>query len=121
MTSKQKTILVVDDEQDILEFLQELLEMKGYSVAITDKAEHIEKQLDENPPDLIILDVLLPGRDGREIVRGLKSREETRHVPVIMFSAYPDAETTSLAAGADDFLVKPFGVKKLLAIIARHI
>ena len=121
MQSKQKKILVVDDEPDILEFLQELLEQEGYTVAITDKAEYIEKLHDGGLPDLILIDVLLSGKDGREIVKHLKSQEETRYIPVIMFSAHPNAEETARAAGADDFVAKPFEMDEVLAKIAKHV
>ncbi len=121
MQYKQKKILVVDDDPDIVEFLQELLVQEGYSATITDKAEYVEKLHDSGLPDLIIIDVLLSGKDGREIVKQLKSQEETRHIPVIMFSAHPGAEKTARAAGADDFVAKPFEIDEVLAKIAKHI
>jgi DNA-binding response OmpR family regulator len=121
MRSKQKKILVVDDEPDILEFLQELLEGEGYTVAITDKAEYVEKLRAGGLPDLILIDVLLSGKDGRKIVKHLKSQEATRHVPVIMFSAHPSAEETVMVAGADDFVAKPFELEEVLAKIAKHV
>ncbi|MFL5663740.1 MAG: PleD family two-component system response regulator [Ktedonobacteraceae bacterium] len=121
MQSKQKKILVVDDEIDILAFLQELLEQEGYIVATTDKAEYVERLHNGGLPDLILLDVLLSGKDGREIVKRLKSQEETRHIPVIMFSAHPNAEKTSQVAGADDFMTKPFEMDELLAKVAHYL
>ena len=122
MQGKQKKILLVDDEPDILEFLQELLEQEGYTVAITDKAEYVEKlHNDGGLPDLILIDILLSGKDGCEIVKHLKSQEETRHVPAIMFSAHPSAEETARAAGADDFVAKPFEMDEILAKIAKHV
>jgi DNA-binding response OmpR family regulator len=121
MRSKQKKILVVDDEPDILEFLQELLEGEGYTVAITDKAEYVEKLRAGGLPDLILIDVLLSGKDGRKIVKYLKSQEATRHVPVIMFSAHPSVEETVKVAGADDFVAKPFELDEVLAKIAKHV
>ena len=121
MQSKQKKILVVDDEPDILEFLQELLEQEGYTVAITDKAEYVEKLHDGDLPDLILIDVLLSGKDGYEMVKHLKSQEETKHIPAIMFSAHPSAEETARAAGADDFVAKPFEMDEILAKIAKHV
>ena len=121
MQNRQKKILLVDDEPDIVEFLQELLEEEGYTVAITDKAEYLEKLHHGGSPDLILIDVLLSGKDGREIVKHLKSQEETRHIPVIMFSAHPGAEKTARAAGADDFVAKPFEIDEVLAKIAKHI
>jgi DNA-binding response OmpR family regulator len=121
MGSKQKKILVVDDEPDILEFLQDLLEGEGYTVSITDKAEYVEKLETGGLPDLILIDILLSGKDGRKIVKHLKSQEATRHVPVIMFSAHPSAEETVKVAGADDFVAKPFELDEVLAKIAKHV
>src|SRR5690348_2276001 len=100
----QKKILVVDDDPDILEFLQVILEEEGYTVATTDKGDYVGKLHDGELPTLILLDILLSGRDGREIVKSLKSHKETKHIPVIMFSAHPSAETTARACGADDFI-----------------
>ena len=120
MQSKRKKILVVDDEPDILEFLQVILEEEGYLVLTSQKAEYLEQLHNGGLPDLILLDVLLSGKDGREIVKYLKSQEETRDIPVIMFSAHPSAEETARAAGADDFLAKPFDIDVLLAKIAHY-
>ena len=119
MGSKQKKILVVDDETDILEFLQDLLEGEGYSVSITNEAEYVEKLDAGGLPDLILIDVFLSGRDGRKIVKHLKSQEATRHVPVIMFSAQTSVEETVKVAGADDFVAKPFELDEVLAKIAK--
>jgi CheY-like chemotaxis protein len=120
MQSKQKKILVVDDEPDILEFLRELLRQEGYSVMITYRAESVEMLREIDLPDLILIDVFLSGKDGREVVKYLKSQEKTRQIPVIMFSAHPSAEETARAAGASDFVAKPFEIDGLLAKIASH-
>ena len=120
MQTRQRKILVVDDEPDILEFLQELLELEGYSVTTTKKSDYLETLSNGEMPDLILLDVFLSGKDGREIVKHLKSQQETRHIPVLMFSAHPSAEETALAAGADAFLAKPFEIDELLAKIAHY-
>ena len=121
MERKQKKVLIVDDDPDILEFLHELLTDEGYMAIITDKAEYLEKLHYDALPDLFLVDVLLSGRDGREIVKYLKSQEQTRHIPVIMFSAHPGAEQTTRAAGADDFLAKPFEIDDLLTRIEKYI
>ena len=121
MQSKQKKILVVDDEPDIVEFVQVILEEEGYAVAITDKCECLEKLQDDGLPDLILLDVLLSGKDGWKIVEFLKSQEETKHIPIIMFSAHPSAEETAQQAGAEDFIAKPFSIDVLLSKIARYL
>ncbi len=114
MRSTQKKLLVVDDEPDILEFLQIIFEEAGFLVVTTDKTDNVEKFSDGGLPDLILLDMLLSGKDGREIVKHLKSQEKTKHIPVIMFSAHPSAKETALAAGADDFVEKPFDIDTLL-------
>jgi DNA-binding response OmpR family regulator len=121
MQSTPKRIFIVDDEQDILEFLQVILEEEGYSVVTSDKGEFLEQLHNGVLPHLILLDVLLSGKDGREIVKYLKSQEETKSIPVIMFSAHPSAEKTSRQAGADDFLAKPFNIDDLLAKIAHYL
>jgi len=119
MQSKGKKILVVDDESDILEFLQIILEEEGYDVLTSDKGEFLEQLHNGGLPNLILVDVLLSGKDGREIVKHLKSQDETKHIPVIMFSAHPSAEETAKQAGAEDFLAKPFDVDVLLTKIVR--
>jgi DNA-binding response OmpR family regulator len=113
-----KKILVVDDEPDILEFVQAILEDEGYMVATTSKGEYVETLHNGGLPDLIVLDVLLSGKDGRAIARQLKSQENTKRIPIIMFSAHPSAEQTALEAGADDFIAKPFEIDNLLEKIA---
>lgn len=116
-----KRILIVDDEPDILEFLQVILEEEGYTVVTSDKAEYLEQLHNGGLPHLILVDVLLSGKDGREIVKYLKSQEETKVIPIIMFSAHPSAEQTALKAGAEDFLAKPFDIDVLLAKIAQYL
>src|SRR5436309_1797698 len=121
MQDRKKKILVVDDEPDILDFLQIILEEEDYRVMTTEKAEYVEKLHDGGLPDLILLDVLLSGKDGREIVKHLKSQEETKHIPVIMLSAHPSSEQAARVAGADDFVAKPFEIDLLLAKIASYL
>ena len=119
MSNDQRKILVVDDEPDILEFLQEILEEEGFAVVTTDRGEYVENLGNGCLPDLILLDIWLSGKDGRDIVKYLKSQEKTKYVPVIMFSAYPNAQEMVLKAGADDFIAKPFEIEALLAKIGR--
>jgi DNA-binding response OmpR family regulator len=120
MQSKGKKLLVVDDDTDILQFLQLIFEDEGYEVQTSTKGQYLEQLHNGGLPDLIFLDVFLSGRDGREIVKYLKSQEETKDIPVIMASAHPKAEPTARAAGADDFLAKPFNIDELLATVAKY-
>ena len=113
-----KRILVVDDEPDILECLKIILEMENYEVIVSDNGEFLEQLSHSELPHLIIVDVLLSGKEGRTLVKQLKSQKETRHIPIIMISAHPSAYEISRQAGADSFLAKPFNIDKLLATIA---
>ena len=118
---RQKRILVVDDEPDIIAFLQELLEQESYIVAITTRGERVEQHHGRELPDLILLDAFLSDKNGRDIVKHLKDQEETRHIPIIMFSAHPGAKKMAQEAGADDFMAKPFEIGALLTNIASHL
>lgn len=121
MQNTPKCIHVVDDEPDILDFLRVILEEEGYTVVTSEKGDYLE-QLDHGElPHLILLDVLLSGKDGREIVKHLKRHQETKHIPVIMFSAHPNAEETVRQAGANDFLAKPFNIDVLLEKIDHYL
>jgi len=122
MEKRAKKILVVDDDPDILDALQLALEDAGYEVTTTEKGEYAENLRDTNGglPDVIILDVLLSGKDGRIICQRLKSQEDTKHIPVLMMSAHPNAHQSSKAVGADDFLAKPFDIDELLDKVAEY-
>ena len=115
--SQKQSILVVDDDPDILDFLHDLLELEGYRVAVSMKGEYLETLPNGDLPGLILLDMHLSGRDGREIVKHLKKQEETKLIPIIMISAHPSAEETTRQAGADAFLEKPFQIEVLLEMV----
>lgn len=107
-------ILVVDDDIDILSVMEILLTMKGFEVEVTAKGENTFPKIETFNPDLIILDVLISGHDGRTICKQLKANEATKNIPVIMFSAHPGAAATIADYGADDFISKPFDVNDLI-------
>lgn len=121
MQNGHKKIVVMDDDPDIIEFLQVILEEEGYAVLTSDGDEFLEQLHEGSLPDLILVDVLLTGKDGREIAKHLKSQEETKRIPVIMFSANPSSEQKAREAGADDFLTKPFEIDDLLAKVANYL
>jgi CheY-like chemotaxis protein len=120
MKSEQKKILVVDDDPDILEVVQLLLEGEGYLTWTATEAKSIDRLLSFQL-DLILLDVLLAGSDGRVISKRLKSQETTRHIPIVLMSAHVSARATLAAAQADDFIAKPFEVNALLTTIHKYI
>lgn len=117
MEKKSQKILIVDDEPDILLFLREILEDEGYDVETSADGALIENLQAHDLPDLILLDMLLSGRDGRELAKYLKARRETSEIPVVMISAHPTARESALAAGANFFLAKPFDLAYLLDMI----
>jgi len=122
MEQQAKKILVVDDDPDILDALRFMLEDSGYEVTTSEKGDYAENLHDTNGglPDVIILDVLLSGKDGRLICQKLKGQDETRHIPIIMISAHPNARQSVTAVGADDFVAKPFDMDELLVKIAKY-
>jgi CheY-like chemotaxis protein len=112
-------ILVIDDDLGILEALDALLQEEGYRTEVSTKnGEYVEASIERELPDLIILDILLSGHDGREICKRLKSDERTRHIPVMLISAHIKGEASAMEAGADAFLAKPFDISDLLDKVA---
>ena len=117
---KEKRILVIDDDQAILDSLELLLEDEGYIVQTSVKnGEYVDAAIENGPPDLILLDILLSGHDGRTICKKLKSQDNTRHIPVLLISAHPDAKAMADEAGADGFVAKPFDIDALLGEVDR--
>jgi len=109
-----KKILLIDDDPDVITVLQLLLKKKGYEVATANREEEAYSQVSLFQPDLIVLDVLLSGVDGRIICKKLKNTQASKHIPIIMFSAHPSAQKNMEDFGADDFLPKPFESNKLI-------
>jgi len=109
-----KKVLIVDDDPDILEALEFTFDASGYDVKTASKSAGIYKLIDIYKPNVMILDVLLSGSDGRIICRKLKSSEKTKHTPIIMISAHPDAKRSTMEAGADEFVAKPFDIYNLI-------
>lgn len=115
----EKTILAVDDEEHILELVAYNLEKEGYHVLKADNGEDALKLLDEKKVDLILLDWMLPGIDGIEVLKNVRANTRIRHLPVIMLTAKGDeiSKVVGFEVGADDYLSKPFGVHELQARI----
>jgi len=113
----REKILVVDDERDILELISYNLARDGYTVETVASGEEALVQTLRFGPDLIILDLMLPGLDGLEVCRRLKRRDSTRHIPIVMLTAKSEDSdiVTGLEVGADDYVTKPFSPKVLIA------
>lgn len=110
-------ILVVDDEEDILEFVRYNLAKEGYQIICIESGEDCVKTAREKLPDLIILDIMLPGIDGLDVCKILRGDSKTQHIPIIMLTAKGDEADiiTGLELGADDYIVKPFSPRVLNA------
>lgn len=113
----QPTVLVVEDEAAQREVLAYNLEAEGYGVARAENGEEALMLVEEHAPDLIVLDWMLPNVSGIEICRQLKTKPETRNVPIIMLSARSEEvdRVRGLETGADDYVVKPYSVVELMA------
>jgi DNA-binding response OmpR family regulator len=119
-----KKILVIDDDEGILDALQLMLTGAGYDVEATvnvEYAEKLNKKTNGGLPDLIILDMLLSGKDGREVCKKLKEKKDTKSIPILMISAHPKAQNSVKNVGADDFLQKPFDMYEVLRVIEKKI
>lgn len=118
-SSMPKRILVVDDERDILDLLQYTLETEGYEIVTALDGDTTIELAESEPVDLIILDIMLPGKDGWEVLREIRRNPETHHIPVIFLTAKDSEvdEVVGLELGADDYIVKPISIRKLQARI----
>lgn len=110
-------ILIVEDEEPLALILRYNLEAEGYAVEAVARGDEAETRLQEEVPDLILLDWMLPGLSGIELCRRLRMRPQTERLPVIMLTARgEEAERIrGLATGADDYVVKPFSIPELMA------
>jgi len=111
------TLLAVEDEEDILEVLRYNLEQEGYRVVGALSGEEAQRLIRSEPPDLILLDLMLPGLGGLDLCRILKQNEKTRHIPIIMLTAKSEEAdvVAGLEMGAEDYVTKPFSPRVLTA------
>ena len=115
--NKQKNIVIVDDEIDILEILKINIERNNYKAYCFQDGESAISHILKNLPDLIILDLMLPGIDGFDICRLLKNKDLTKNIPILILSAKGEESDIikGLELGADDYVTKPFSAKVLSA------
>lgn len=114
---KARTVLVVDDEEHILELVRYNLEMNGFEVRTADTGEEALEIISGGSVDMVLLDVMLPGIDGMEVLRKIRSKEADSMLPVIMVTAKGEEinKVLGLEVGADDYISKPFGIYELVA------
>ncbi|MEA5550464.1 hybrid sensor histidine kinase/response regulator [Anabaena cylindrica UHCC 0172] len=113
---KVDRILAVDDTRDNLILVQTILESEGYEIdLVSDGATALQKVL-QSPPDLILLDVMMPGMDGYEVTRRIRHNADLSYIPILLITAFHESSVVEgLDAGADDFIRKPFDTDELLA------
>lgn len=113
----RRNILVVEDEDDILELVQYNLTKSGFAVTAVTSGEEALKAVSTRHPDLVLLDLMLPGVDGLEVCKSLKQDPRTKSIPVVMLTAKGEESdiVTGLELGADDYITKPFSPKVLIA------
>ncbi len=115
----EKVILAIDDEEHILELLSYNLEQNGYRVFTATSGEEGLEILEKENIDLMLLDIMLPGMDGMEVLKSVRNSRENSHIPVIMLTAKGEEinKVLGLEVGADDYVSKPFGIYELMARI----
>lgn len=120
-----KKILIVDDEPELLDLVGLRLESFGYAVMKASDGKKAMELLTKEIPDLILLDVMMPGKDGYEVCNEIKSEERLSRIPIILFTAKPEQKEKLKSnynfIAADDFIVKPFEPEDLLLKIKRFI
>ena len=107
-------LLIIDDSQDLLLMMKKILERSGHIVKTLTNADNICEEIHQFNPDLLILDILLAGADGREICSILKKAADTQNLRILAFSASPKNSSDYRSYHADDFMEKPFDIKILL-------
>jgi two-component system, OmpR family, response regulator MtrA len=117
------TLLVVDDDIELLKMLNHILTQEGYHVIPCTSAREALTVLDDTLPDLLLLDVMMPDMDGLTLCETLRQRETTKHLPMLLLTAYKDTDRipAALNAGADDYIRKPFVPRELLARLRAHL
>lgn len=117
MSTRKTTLLVIEDDPDIVELLRYNLEREGYRVLVATDGERGLADAAKHQPELVLLDLMLPGLDGLEVCRRLRAQEGTRDTPVLMLTAKSEEADVviGLEMGADDYLAKPFSPRELLA------
>lgn len=120
VTVEEKTILIVEDEADLAELLRYNFEREGYVCRCVTAGDEALAAIRKSPPDLVLLDRMLPGVSGDEVVRRVKGDPATARIPVLVLTAKveEDEQLVGFALGADDYVTKPFSVKVLLARMA---
>lgn len=115
-----KKVLIVDDNASILEVMEIMLRDAGYTVKTESDPAMVKTSIHEFIPDLILLDLWMPGINGINIIKDLKNKKSTKKIPVIIISALNGAEENARKIGASDFIAKPFDMDLMLEMVKKH-
>ena len=123
MDNSQYSVVIVDDTPENIRLLAQLLSEQGYHVRSAPNGERALATVRKERPDLILLDILMPGIDGYEVCRQLKADDQLKNVPVIFISALNEAfdKVSAFSAGGVDYVTKPFQVEEVLARVQTHL
>lgn len=117
-------ILIVDDDPNVALLVKMTLsKQKGYTLEIVENGDIALARINEDPPDIVLLDLMMPGIDGIEVCRRIKSNEKTKYIPVLMLTAKREAADMILGmeVGANDYITKPFNPEELVARVRVHL
>ncbi|MFA5135991.1 MAG: response regulator [Patescibacteria group bacterium] len=115
-----KKILIIEDDRDVAQALTTVLK-DTYQIQVLYQGGSVRKTIREFKADLVLLDLLIPGESGIDICKRVKNEEDLKHIPIIIVSAHPGARDIANEIKADDFLAKPFDMKKMFKIIEKHL
>lgn len=115
-----KKVLVIDDSSDVLTLMKILLAVHGYEVKATRKLNNALNTILQFKPGIVLLDIDPANDNGKTFCKDLKSHEETKHIPIVLFSSKRDIETSLKDCLAADFILKPFAIEELLSKIKEH-
>lgn len=122
MNKSLPSILVVDDNEDNAHIIRDYLEARGYPISVAYNGDQAMELFEKEKPSLVLLDVMMPGRDGWQVCREMKESESGRDVRIIMVTALQDwmDKRQAIETGADDFVEKPFELARLAMVVERN-
>jgi twitching motility two-component system response regulator PilH len=115
-------VLVIDDAREVIDFVESALRSAGHEVSACRDGLDLEARIEREQPDLVLLDIVLPDRNGFQILRALRRSESTRTLPIVLLSSKkePTDIEWGMMQGATGYLTKPFSAESLLSLVARH-
>lgn len=123
MSESLPPILVVDDNEDNAHIIRDYLEARGYPISVAYNGDEAMALFESVKPSIVLLDVMMPGRDGWQVCREMKASDAGKEIRIIMVTALQDwmDKRQAIETGADDYVEKPFELSKLAAVVARNV